>query len=275
MWTYHAPEETQVSAPLKPAVDATADYFTQFEHETPQRQERSKLKEISPQSASNFNETKPSERTNEPKRTSEMHIKKQIYCSQQQRKKNKLAQGLGALYLLGLLFGAVCSRFLSATLLEFANYYASFMLRLYQQSDMALVFSTNFVALFAQMSLFLLMGLCVLGCGLIPIGIFVKGIGTGFFWAFVYSQLGTIKGMFMQSLMLWLPEVIASLLMITLCVAALRVSVGLLQICVGKSVETLSKEAKQLIKSYLLLCLLGAIPCILAAVLSSLFSGLF
>ena len=85
-----------------------------------------------------------------------------------------------------------------------------------------------------QLTLVLMLGFCVLGCGLIPLFLVVKGAGTGCFFALLYTQVGTVKGLFLQALIFWLPEVLGSLIVILLSAFALRVSLGLAQGCTGQ-----------------------------------------
>lgn len=188
---------------------------------------------------------------------------------------NRLACGMGALYLLGLCIGAACSRFLSSTLLTYAEYYTQFSLNLHKTGNQPLIFSTGFLSLFVQLTLLLVLGFCVLGCGLIPAFLLVKGTGTGCFFALLYTQLGPVKGLFMQALIFWLPEVLGSLVVVLLSVYALRVSFGLFSSCTGHIPPSLRQNSKRLVNRYLILCFIGMMPCICSVTLSLWFSGLF
>lgn len=259
MWTYRANEQQTSPKPVaRPSEAAATSVFNE------------------PKKMIIESGTAQSSTTKRPAVTEMKTQTPQLTRLQRKQRRGRRITGLGSLYLAGLLCGAVSNRYLSKQLMEYANYYANFTLQLHQQADKTLVLSTNFLAMFVQLTLFLLLGLCVLGCGLIPIGLFLKGTGTGLFLTFVYGQLGTVKGLFVQALIFWLPEVLSSLIIIALCACALQVSVGFLQVCCfGKATIALPQTIKRLVKRYLVLCLVSILPCGMSALLSFLFGGLF
>ena len=191
------------------------------------------------------------------------------------RRANRLACGMGALYLAGLAAGAVCVSFLSEKLLAYAAYFTQFNLNLHKTGNQPLIFSTSFLSLFVQLTLVLMLGFCVLGCGLIPLFLVVKGAGTGCFFALLYTQVGTVKGLFLQALVFWLPEVLGSLIVILLSAFALRVSLGLAQGCTGQFPPALRQSSKCLVHRYLALCFAAMVPCACSVELSLWFAGIF
>lgn len=186
-----------------------------------------------------------------------------------------MTKALGAVYLLGVLLGAVCSRFLSESLLTYARYFALTDLELHKTGSAALIFSTSFLSRFCQLTLVLLLGFCVLGSGLIPLLLLLKGAGTGIFFSLLYAQLGPLQGMLLQALVFWLPEVLGSLLVVVISVNALHVSWGLLGSCLGKAAAGLGRSARKLVNQYLIGCFVCMIPCGLSVLCSIVFAGLF
>ena len=182
---------------------------------------------------------------------------------------------MGCLYLAGLAAGSLCSRVLSEPLLTYARYFASIDLGLRTTGNAAMVFSVGFLSLFCQLTLVLIAGFCVLGVGLVPITMLLKGAGAGVFTALLYQQLGPAKGLLLQALVFWLPETLGSLFSILLSVSALQVSCGLLRCCLGQSGGSLGAASRRLIRRYLTICFLSMLVCGLSVLLTLAFGGLF
>lgn len=182
---------------------------------------------------------------------------------------------MGCLYLAGLAAGSLCSRMLSEPLLTYARYFASIDLGLRTAGNAAMVFSVGFLSLFCQLSLVLIAGFCVLGIGLIPITMVLKGAGAGIFTALLYQQLGAAKGLVLQALVFWLPETLGSLLVILLSAFALHVSCGLLRCCLGQGGSGLGAASRCLIHRYLTICFVSMLVCGLSVLLTLVFGGLF
>ena len=181
---------------------------------------------------------------------------------------------LGGLYLCGLAGGALFSRALSEPLMTYAQYFASIDLGIHTAGSGAMVFSVGFLSLFCQLTLVLMAGFCVLGVGLIPITMALKGVGTGVFTALLYQEMGAAKGMLLQALVFWIPEVLGSLLVILLSGYALQLSSGLLRCCLGHSAGP-GMAAKRLLHRYLAIAFATMGVCGLSVALSLVFGRLF
>ena len=181
---------------------------------------------------------------------------------------------MGCLYLAGLGAGSLCSRVLSEPLLTYARYFASIDLGLRTAGNAAMVFSVGFLSLFCQLSLVLIAGFCVLGIGLIPITMVLKGAGAGIFTALLYQQLGAAKGLVLQALVFWLPETLGSLFVILLSASALHVSCGLLRCCLGQGGGGLGAASRRLVHRYLTICFASMLVCGLSVLLTLVFGGL-
>lgn len=182
---------------------------------------------------------------------------------------------MGGLYLCGLAVGSVCSRILSEPLMTYARYFASIDLGLRTTGNGAMVFSVGFLSLFCQLTLVLIAGFCVLGVGLIPITMLLKGAGTGVFTALLYQQLGAAKGLLLQALVFWLPEVLGSLFVILLSASAFHVSCGLLRSCLGHGGNGLGTAARRMIRRYLAVNFAAMLVCVLSVLLTLVFGRLF
>lgn len=182
---------------------------------------------------------------------------------------------MGCLYLAGLAAGSLCSQVLSEPLLTYARYFASIDLGLRTAGNAAMVFSVGFLSLFCQLTLVLVAGFCVLGIGLIPITMVLKGAGAGIFTALLYQQLGTAKGLVLQALVFWLPETLGSLFVILLSSSALHVSCGLLRCCLGQGGSSLGSASRRLVHRYLTICFISMMVCGLSVLLTLVFGGLF
>lgn len=182
---------------------------------------------------------------------------------------------MGSLYLTGLAAGALCSRLLSEPLLTYARYFASIDLGLRTAGNAAMVFSTGFLSLFCQLTLVLIAGFCVLGIGLIPVTMLLKGAGAGVFTALLYQQLGPVKGLLLQALVFWLPETLGSLIAVVLSASALQVSCGLLRCCLGQTSAGLGAVSRRLVHRYLALCFVSMLVCGLSVILTLVFGSLF
>lgn len=185
------------------------------------------------------------------------------------------ARWMGCLYLIGLAAGSLCSRVLSGPLLTYVRYFASIDLGLRTTGNAAMVFSVGFLSLFCQLTLMLIAGFCVLGIGLIPVTMVLKGAGTGVFIALLYQQLGTAKGLLLQALVFWLPETLGSLLVILLSASALQVSAGLLRCCLGQGQNSPGAASRRLVHRYLTICFVSMLVCGLSVLLTLLFGSLF
>lgn len=182
---------------------------------------------------------------------------------------------MGFLYLAGLAAGSLCSRLLSEPLLTYARYFASIDLSLRTTGNAAMVFSAGFLSLFCQLTLVLIAGFCVLGIGLIPVTMVLKGAGAGVFTALLYQQLGPAKGLLLQALVFWLPETLGALIAVVLSTSALQVSFGLFQCCMGQAGTNLEIASRRLIHRYLTLCFVSMLVCGLSVVLTLVFGSLF
>lgn len=182
---------------------------------------------------------------------------------------------LGGLYLAGLAAGSLSSRFLSEPLLTYARYFASIDLNLRTTGNAAMVFSVSFLSLFCQLTLILIAGFCVLGLGLIPITLVLKGAGAGVFTALLYQQLGPAKGLLLQALVFWLPETLGSLFVLMLSSSALHLSCSLLQCCLGQTRSGLGGASRRLIHRYLTICFVSMLICGLSVLLTLVFGSLF
>ena len=187
----------------------------------------------------------------------------------------RLQQLLGGCYLAGTLLGALSPRFLGGSLHTYAEYCASIQLGLYTQGQEAMVFSAGFLSLFCQLSAALLAGFCVLGVGLLPLLLLVKGAGSGMFLALLYQQMGPAKGLLLQALVFWLPEVMGCLLVFTASVPALQLSHGLFQHCRGLCGQDLPRNAKKLLYRYLAACFGAMLVSGLSLLLVLVFGRLF
>lgn len=182
---------------------------------------------------------------------------------------------MGSLYLAGIAAGALCSRFLGGPLLTYAQYFASTNLGLRTAGNAAMVFSVGFLSLFCQLTLVFISGFCVLGVGLIPVTMVLKGAGMGVFTALLYQQLGPAKGLLLQALVFWLPETLGSLLVILLSAFAVHVSAGLLRCCLGQCGNSLGTASRRLIHRYLTICFVSMLVCGLSVILTLVFGSLF
>lgn len=187
----------------------------------------------------------------------------------------RTASVMGCLYLCGLAAGSVCSRILQEPLLTYARYFTSIDLGLRTAGNGAMVFSVGFLSLFCQLTLVLIAGFCVLGIGLLPVTMLLKGAGAGVFTALLYQELGAAKGLLLQALVFWLPEVLGSLFVIMLSSSALQVSCGLLRCCLGHNGAGLRTASRRLIHRYLAVCFASMLVCGLSVILTLIFGRLF
>lgn len=173
----------------------------------------------------------------------------------------------GGIYLCGLTAGSVCTAFLGEQLLQYAEYFAASYLELYRSGSSELLFSTQFLAAFVQLTIVCILGFSVLGKWLLPAFVFAKGVGTGCFWAECIAELGLVKGFFTEALVFWLPEVLGAVIAILLSNKALQVSSALWNCCQDRICPLLKQKARQLFRSYLISCLAALFPCVLCVLL--------
>lgn len=183
--------------------------------------------------------------------------------------------GMGALYLVGMAAGALGCGLLDEPLDTYLHYYTQIHLDLRTAGNAPMVFSMEFLSLLCQLTALLLSGFCVLGVGLVPIILLLKGAGTGIFIACIVSQTGIAKGVMLYTLLLWLPEFAGALLVILMGTFALRVASGLLRSCLGQTPQTLRQSARNLLHRYWVLCFFAIWVCGSAALLSLVFGRLF
>lgn len=160
-------------------------------------------------------------------------------------------------------------------MLTYVRYFTSIDLTLRTAGNAAMVFSVGFLSLFCQLTLLFVAGFCVLGVGLIPVTMLLKGAGAGIFTALLYQQLGPLKGLLLQALVFWLPETLGGLLTTMLSVSALQVSCGLMQSCLGQGGSGLCSASRRLLRRYLTVCFVAMLVCGLSVILTLIFGGLF
>lgn len=179
------------------------------------------------------------------------------------------------IYLSGLLIGSVCSKLCSQELLQYAKYYTENVLDLLLSQNYTLIFSNHYIASIVQLSVVLVSGFCAFGIVLIPLFVFLKGIGTGCFFSLLYLQLGVSKGLLGQLLFFFFPELISFLLLLLLCSSSWKVSKNLFSSCIRRNSSNLYGNCKSLLYRYLILCIIGLLPCVFQVVSSKLFAALF
>ena len=258
MWTYHPENALPANPPARPAGPPQAGQKT--EQKTPPRQ-------VAPQAPTT------GQALSAPPKPARLPAAE--WRERRMLSSRRLYRLLGGCYLTGVLLGALSPRFLGGVLRTYAEYAAGIQLNLYTQGQGALVFSAGFLSLFCQLSAALLAGFCVLGVGLLPLLLAVKGVGNGLFLALLYQQAGPAKGLLLQALVFWLPEVLGCLLLLATSCMALQLSHGLLRHCRGLCGQDLPRSAKKLLYRYLAACFGAMTVSGLALLLVLVFGRLF
>lgn len=184
-----------------------------------------------------------------------------------QKHRYRTEKYMGGIYLCGLTAGSVCTSFLGEQLLQYAQYFTSSSLKLYRSGNTELLFSTQFLAAFVQLSIVCVLGYGILGKWLLPVLLFTKGVGTGCFWAQCIAELGFLKGFFSEAVIFLMPEVISVAILIGLSSKALQISAALWNCCKDRICPLLKQQSKQLLYAYLISCLAALFPSALSVLL--------
>lgn len=179
------------------------------------------------------------------------------------------------LYLVGIVCGICISRLCSSALLDYMKYYTATAANRFINKQYSSIFYTEFLSLFLQLTVILLAGLCVFGVVVIPVILFVKGVGIGCFFSFIYLQFGLAKGFFVEVLFFLLPELISVLILCSISLVCWRVSQNLLNSCLRFPTGKLSENIKKMMYRYIKLCAVSVLPCAVSVLMSAVFSPLF
>lgn len=181
---------------------------------------------------------------------------------------------MGGIYLCGLAAGSVCTSFLGEQLLQYAQYFMNSNLKMYRSGNAELLFSTQFLASFVQLSIVCILGYGILGKWLLPVFLFAKGVGTGCFWAQCITELGVLKGFLSEAVIFLVPEVISAAILIALSSKSLQVSAALWNCCKERICPLLKQKSKKLLYAYLISCLTALFPSALCVLLVQSFGGI-
>lgn len=182
------------------------------------------------------------------------------------RSKGRLFRWLGALYLGGMLFGSLVFPRLIGPVALFLEYEADAVLQLYKEPS-GVLFSSTFLAAFVQMTLAMILGLCVFGSPILAALLFGKGAWAGCFHAYLYGQRGLTALPITAGLILP-PQLLTDGLLILLCGYALRCSSGLFRSTLGPQSTALRVQAPHLLRMYLVLTLLDLVSCFATVLLA-------
>lgn len=166
---------------------------------------------------------------------------------------------LCALYFAGMLFGSLLFPRLNGPAGLFLEYESEAVLQLYSESA-GVLFSSTFLAAFVQMTLVLILGLCVFGGPIILILLFGKGAWCGSFNAYLYSIHGFGAIPITAGLVIP-PQMLTDGLFILLCGYALRCSSGLFRNTLGPQPAILRVQSSHLLRMYLILTLSDLAAC--------------
>lgn len=192
------------------------------------------------------------------------------------RQKRLNSFSLGALlYLLGVFLGAIWRPGTGSWLQEYAQHYAESQVTRYLECQAGVIFCAQFLALLMQLLLAALAGFCAFGVVLLPGIILLKGIGAGFFTACLYLEYGLVKGIGIELLFFFLPQLLGLFLLLSQSAAAWNLSRGLLAVCTHNRGTRFTMESRRVLSRLLLCCTAALIPAVLSSLCSILFAGLF
>lgn len=177
-------------------------------------------------------------------------------------------------YFIGMLAASMLAGNSSGRISDFIHYYLDFAIKIYQSKDWMLIFSTEFLGAFLQMTIAMVCGFCAFGAPFLVLLLFFRGIGAGLMSGTLYIT-HHLQGILINAVLFWIPEVFFSVLFIIFCAIARRSSKYLAGICFESVTEEKSPIAsKNLFLKYLIFCVIAMIPCAVSAFLASVFSSI-
>lgn len=177
-------------------------------------------------------------------------------------------------YFIGMLVASILAGNSSGRIADFIHYYLDFAIKIYQSKDWMLIFSTEFLGAFLQMTIAMICGFCAFGAPFLVLLLFFRGIGAGLMSGTLYIT-HHLQGVLINAVLFWIPEVFFSVLFIIFCAIARRSSKYLAGICFESVTEEKSPIAsKNLFFKYLIFCVIAMIPCAFSAFLASMFSSI-
>lgn len=207
------------------------------------------------------------------------HCASPSFRSRIQSARSKQSRGLFIsmclLYLTGIICGIFISRLCNSSILNYMKYYTVTSTNRFINKQYSSIFCTQFLSLFLQLTVILLSGLCVFGVVLIPTILFIKGLGIGCFFSFIYLEFGIAKGFFVETLFFLIPELIGFLILCSISLVCWRVSQNLLNSCLRLPSAKLSENIRQMLYRYIKLSAISVLPCAVSILMSAVFSPLF
>lgn len=189
-------------------------------------------------------------------------------------KKNRSYKATIIAYFIGMLVASILSGNSSGRIADFIHYYFDISIKIYQSKDWMLIFSTEFLGTFLQMTIAMVCGFCAFGAPLLVLLLFFKGIGAGLISGTLYIT-HHLQGVLINAVLFWVPEVFFSVVFIIFCAIARRSSKYLAGVCFESVTEEKSPIAsKNLFLKYLIFCVISMIPCAFSAFLASVFSSI-
>ena len=180
---------------------------------------------------------------------------------------------LGLCYLCGMLPVCLGVQALNGRPAEFLQFYVDSILNIHCGKDWMLVFSTEFLSAFVQLTLVLLCGLCAFGSPLVHGLLWIKGAGAGVLCSMLYLHRG-IRGVVINLLLFWLPELLCTALLILFGRFAVQSAHTLSDLCFNRVRVGSPYKPQRLFFRYLVFCVVSMVPCALSAGLSALFAPL-
>lgn len=182
----------------------------------------------------------------------------------------KYAQRFAIFYLLGLAGGSLCSAALSGAANEYFSRFLNAVLQR-RAAEPIQLFSRGFLTAFFQLTLVMLCGFFVFGGLLLALLCALKGAVFGGLCAALLARFGPQAALGIA--LLWLPEVLQTLLLLLLSGSACAVSLWLARLCFDVQPGR-AGPLRQLLSRYTAVCLAAALPCALSVLLQMLFPSL-
>lgn len=205
-------------------------------------------------------------------------LRKQITNCCSKRRSNHCSyflKTMSFIYTLGIIIGIIISKLCNSIILDYMKCYVTNTIARFIKKQYTLIFCTEFLSLFFQVTLIVLSGLCVFGFFLIPIIALLKGIGTGCFFSLIYLEFGIAKGFFIETLFLLIPEIIGVIFLFSISKPAWNLSKDLLNGCLRIQNVRLAENFKTMFYQYLKLCCISIFPALFSILTAFIFSPLF
>ncbi|MEG0178218.1 MAG: hypothetical protein RR654_01575 [Oscillospiraceae bacterium] len=180
---------------------------------------------------------------------------------------------MGTIALLGVLCGAIYVNICQVKEQDFIMYYINEFLNYHKSETFAVLTSFVFLSSLILHIIAVAMGFSCIGMPIVAVLPLIKGFTIGCVSSYLYNEMG-IKGALLNLLMLWLPQVLQTVLLVMLCAHAFILSKSLFGLALGSNnSNSIQIASKLFVKAFTFTSFFLLFTSIIESMLSQIFAS--